>query len=652
MPTHGDVNLVLDEWAPPVIRPPYSSSSVAMARVRRARRAFGAFRAFAMVAIACASSSTMFPTASASSPAADAPPPDSGSDASSSSSSFPTALDRAFARWLTASGGRFSPSGVYSHVEGGGRGIFAKDQDVSNGDEVFSVPLDAALVVPSPRAGATINRLASETDPEWALAALLIRETALGDASPHAPFLAALRAHPPRGAHPPPRLSPAARAALEATHAGDRVDAWESRAEAGFAAVEAALVRRFPLAFPPERYTRDAFRAALAVVHAASVRFPARDVGAATALGYAAALAPIAHMLPHDPRGAEPCVVVERRDRDRDFAGSNPTGTGTERDDDTMRRRPAGASVPTFVVRVAAASRGTELACHRGASTTVEGAREGAAQIGAMSDAEAMARFGTVGPGHNLGDFLRVDLPPGVGRAAKREDARRDDASSNPASDADRSDASEASETARGRLLSGCGDVSRRALTSDGPTAELRCAVRVATANDTEVALLAARLIDDEDDDAVHIAEGRTLAELARRPVSDESEARALAALHETTAAMLDGYATSDAEDEAALAVGLSDEESESGAEVESEAESRVALVGDVREATRCRLREKLLLIDALNALRREAATRRGGTPFDLTGGEGDDVERGAAEAARTPPEGYRTAKRHYAGDL
>jgi hypothetical protein len=611
-----------------------------MARVRRAGRAFSSFRAFAMVAFVCASSSTMFSTASASSPAADAPLPASAA----SSSSFPTALDRAFARWLTASGGRFSPSGVYSHVEGGGRGIFAKDQDVSNGDEVFSVPLDAALVVPSPRAGATINRLASETDPEWALAALLIRETALGDASPHAPFLAALRAHPPRGAHPPPRLSPAARAALEATHAGDRLDAWESRAEAGFAAVEAALVRRFPLAFPPERYTRDAFRAALAVVHAASVRFPARDVGAATALGYAAALAPIAHMLPHDPRGAEPCVVVERRDRN--VASSNPTGTGTERDDDTMKRRPAG--VPTFVVRVAAASRGTELACHRGASTAVEGAREGAAQIGAMTDAEAMARFGTVGPGHNLGDFLRVDLPPGVGRAAKREDARRDDASSNPASDADQSDASEASETARGRLLSGCGDVSRRALTSDGPTAELRCAVRVATANDTEVALLAARMMDDVRDGAVHRAEGRTLAELARRPVSDESEARALAALHETTAAMLDGYATSDAEDEAALAVGVSDEESESGAE----AESRVALVGDVREATRCRLREKLLLIDALNALRREAATRRGGTPFDLTGGEGDDVERGAAEEARTPPEGYRTAKRHYAGEL
>lgn len=293
------------------------------------------------------------------------------------------------------------------------------------------------------------------------------------------------------------------------------------------------------------------------------------------------------------------------------------------------------------------------MACHRGASTAVEGAREGAAQIGAMSDAEAMARFGTVGPGHNLGDFLRVDLPPGVGRAAKREDARRDDASSNPASDADRSDASEASETARGRLLSGCGDVSRRALTSDGPTAELRCAVRVATANDTEVALLAARLIDN-DDDAVHIAEGRTLAELARRPVSDESEARALAALHETTAAMLDGYATSDAEDEAALAVGLSDEESESESEAKSEsgAESRVALAGDVREATRCRLREKLLLVDALNALRREAATRRGGTPFDLTGGEGEYVGRGAAEDARTPPEGYRTAKRHYAGEL
>ena len=595
----------------------------------RLSRASCAFRAFAMLAFVCASSPMMFPTASASSPAADLPPSVSGSDPSwsSSSSSFPTALDRAFARWLTASGGRFSPSGVYSHVEGGGRGIFAKDQDVSNGDEVFSVPLDAALVVPSPRAGATINRLASDTDPEWALAALLIRETALGDASPHAPFLAVLRAHPPRGAHPPPRLSPAARAALEATHAGDRVDAWESRAEAGFAAVEAALVRRFPLAFPRERYTRDAFRAALAVVHAASVRFPARHVGATTARGYAAALAPIAHALPHDPRGAEPCVVVERRDRD--VAGSNPTGT-THGD---TPRRTATTTVPTLVVRVAAASRGTELACHRGASTAVEGAREGAAQIGAMSDAEAMARFGTVGPGRNLGDFLRVHLPPGAASEAGFELA---------------------AEKARARLLSGCGDVAARALTSDGPTAELRCAVRVATANDTEVALLAARLFDDEDDDAVERDEPdsrgsrRTLAELARRPVSDESEARALAALHETIAAMLDGYATSDAEDEAALAEGWSDEESESG----SEAESRPALAGDAREATRCRLREKLLLVDALNALRREAATRRGGTPFDLTSGEGEDVGGGAAEDARTPPEGYRTAKKHYAGEL
>ena len=168
------------------------------------------------------------------------------------------------------------------------------------------------------------------------------------------------------------------------------------------------------------------------------------------------------------------------------------------------------------------------------------------------------------------------------------------------------------------------------------------------------MALLAARLFDDEDDDAVERDEPdsrgsrRTLAELARRPVSDESEARALAALHETIAAMLDGYATSDAEDEAALAEGWSDEESESG----SEAESRPALAGDAREATRCRLREKLLLVDALNALRREAATRRGGTPFDLTSGEGEDVGGGAAEDARTPPEGYRTAKKHYAGEL
>jgi hypothetical protein len=45
----------------------------------------------------------------------------------------------------------------------------------------------------------------------------------------------------------------------------------------------------------------------------------------------------------------------------------------------------------------------------------------------------------------------------------------------------------------------------------------------------------------------------RTAGDLLRKAVSQESEARALAALHETVAALLDSYPTSDAEDEASL---------------------------------------------------------------------------------------------------
>jgi|AntAceMinimDraft_5_1070358.scaffolds.fasta_scaffold12275_3 hypothetical protein len=130
---------------------------------------------------------------------------------------------------------------------------------------------------------------------------------------------------------------------------------------------------------------------------------------------------------------------------------------------------------------------------------------------------------------------------------------------------------------ARAALSTGCGDASERALTSDGPTPELMCAVRVATANDTEIILLAKQLDDfniitqrhnksknskkrrrtqqnpNTYEGTTVETDRRTAGDLLRKAVSQESEARALAALHETVAALLDSYPTSDAEDEASL---------------------------------------------------------------------------------------------------
>ena len=42
-------------------------------------------------------------------------------------SAFPTATDRGFAAWLARVGGELSEEVVLAHVEGGGRGVFAKD---------------------------------------------------------------------------------------------------------------------------------------------------------------------------------------------------------------------------------------------------------------------------------------------------------------------------------------------------------------------------------------------------------------------------------------------------------------------------------------------------------------------------------------------
>jgi hypothetical protein len=126
-----------------------------------------------------------------------------------------------------------------------------------------------------------------------------------------------------------------------------------------------------------------------------------------------------------------------------------------------------------------------------------------------------------------------------------------------------------------------------------------------------------------------------------REPVSDEAEARYLAALIETVAAILDGYPTSDAYDEAALRRAerrnlLAEEEDEAEADeyTDDDDANHAVLDASSLEAVRCRLREKRLLIDALNGLRRSVET---GLPerlkFDVgspaSGGDGD----AAAEA-------------------
>ena len=118
------------------------------------------------------------------------------STTTSAAAVFPTEDDKRFMRWLADNGATFSGSkGVYSFVDvgsddddddddgggggggGGSRGMFAKD-NVTNGDVVFTAPMRVALLVPSHRAGPMLNRLAG-INPEWALAALLIRETRL-----------------------------------------------------------------------------------------------------------------------------------------------------------------------------------------------------------------------------------------------------------------------------------------------------------------------------------------------------------------------------------------------------------------------------------------------------------------------------------------
>ena len=555
---------------------------------------------------------------------------------------FPTTTDVNLMRWISEKGGAFAGVGVYSFVASsedsdvadsryGSRAMYAKEAEVLNGAEVFRLPSSAVMIAPSEAAGpACLNRLAS-LDPEWALAAIILRERSASHASPHAAFIDAMYAHPPSGARvgKMPRGSDAD-AALRETRAGDLLAAWRDDYARGWLALDTLCVRKRPTEFSAEYFNPRAFEEALAMVHAASVRIPVDDLyraddegrknrakkakGNAKTSRLAAALVPIAHLMPHDPRGTAPCVTVHED----------------------------GA---TLVVKAAAGAPGTELACNRAPretnansmdvleTKTEKKTKYSTEKVGRMTDAEALARFGTVGPGRNRGDRLSLSLPMDSLLGA---DANGGEASSEGAA-ADH----------RRRMIDGCGDPREYAFAADGPTRELTCAVRVATATDAEIHALAAEIREGP---------GVTSVTSVTRMVSEDSEAAALASLYETAAAILDAYPTSDAEDEAILRRGLAgeDEGAVEGADG-AEGAGRLAVTGETREAVRCRLREKLLVVDALNALRRAAETRlRGKVPFELRGdfgdmAGGDGKRREGVEVS--PPEGFEARKAHYRSD-
>jgi hypothetical protein len=190
--------------------------------------------------------------------------------------------------------------------------------------------------------------------------------------------------------------------------------------------------------------------------------------------------------------------------------------------------------------------------------------------------------------------------------------------------------------------------------------------VRAATADDDEAAALVLKLKEKDassdeasgrgDKDAFHSA----AVSMLRRPVSANAEARALAALLETVAAILDGYPTSDARDEALLrrAPGSSSEEDDEEEDEddkedeEDEEDVSLPLADDVAEAVRCRLREKRLLLDALNGLQRAASTTLpADVRLDVVAGDGASLGV-AADAATSPPGGFEVKKAAYEKEL
>ena len=190
------------------------------------------------------------------------------------------------------------------------------------------------------------------------------------------------------------------------------------------------------------------------------------------------------------------------------------------------------------------------------------------------------------------------------------------------------------------------------AFDANGPTRELMCALRVATATDAEISELAARYTGQKKKKKKKDKPEAVFAKM----VSEDSEAAALASLHETAAAILDSYPTSDAEDEAILRRGLRETEDAEGAEgADTAVRATLAVVGETREAVRCRLREKLLVIEALNALRVAAERRlKGNVPFELRTDFGDGAAGGTKRregVEMSPPDGFEARKAHYKSD-
>ena len=190
------------------------------------------------------------------------------------------------------------------------------------------------------------------------------------------------------------------------------------------------------------------------------------------------------------------------------------------------------------------------------------------------------------------------------------------------------------------------------AFDANGPTTELMCALRVATATDAEISELAARYTGQKKKKKKKDKPEAVFAKM----VSEDSEAAALASLYETAAAILDSYPTSDAEDEAILRRGLRETEDVEGAEgADTAVRATLAVVGETREAVRCRLREKLLVIEALNALRVAAERRlKGNVPFELRTDFGDGAAGGTKRregVEMSPPDGFEARKAHYKSD-
>ena len=341
-------------------------------------------------------------------------------------SAFPTATDRGFAAWLARVGGELSEEVVLAHVEGGGRGVFAKDAALENGDEVFSVPADAALVVPSRRAGKAINDLA-RADPEWALAVQVIRERHHGAATPHAPFLAALFDHPRPPGSCPPRHRPARPsspgAGLDNAAAADR-----NPAAAGVRSVSKTR-RRSPSAVaalggaprdassPPStpsssaRTTPSTVRSSAPPdgVPARSIRppgFRARSPSSAPCRAFprAADVRRVGDRTPREAaRGARPGRAPPRATRaapsrasPRRFGGrAGPAlrGAAEGSNDGRSWRAPRGGGRGGFGATAAPRRPSPSARVRRGGRRRVGlGRRE-------MTDAEAFARFGTVGAG-------------------------------------------------------------------------------------------------------------------------------------------------------------------------------------------------------------------------------------------------------------